>query len=58
MQPNRFIKAGVLCLFLIIAFTVNWEFYWRSKEFPISYNDDEALWSQERTRVNPEWSHL
>lgn len=51
MQPNRFIKAGLLCLFLIITFTIAWELYWRSQGFPVSYNDDEALWSQERAKV-------
>ncbi len=51
MQPNKFFKAGLLCLFLVIAFSVTWEWYWRSKGFPVSYNDDEALWSEERSKV-------
>ena len=51
MQPNRFVKAGLLCLFLVVGFIAAWELYWRNKGFPPSYNDDEALWSEQRGLV-------
>lgn len=51
MQPKHFAKAAVLAVLLIITFLALWEAYWRSKGFPISYNDDKDLWSTQRKQV-------
>jgi hypothetical protein len=51
MQPKHFLKAGILTLALILGFVILWELFWRSKGFPVAYNDDEALWAGERAKV-------
>ncbi len=51
MQPNKFFKAGLLCLFLVIAFSVTWEWYWRSKGVTIAYDDGKELWADKRAMV-------
>ena len=51
MQSNHFVKAAILTLLLVTGFIVYWEYHWRSKGFPVSYNDDSALWAKERARV-------
>ena len=48
---SHFLKAGLLALLLIVSFLVIWEFHWRSKGFPVSYNDDETLWADKRAMV-------
>lgn len=51
MQPTQFLKAGLLCLFLVIAFSITWEWYWRSKGVTIAYDDGKELWSDKRAKV-------
>jgi hypothetical protein len=51
MQEKKFLKAGVLTLFLVAGFLIFWEYHWRSKGFPIAYNDDDALWAEKRSEV-------
>jgi hypothetical protein len=51
MQSNHFKKAGLLTLVLVIVFTICWEWYWRNKGFPASFNDDAALWALYRKEV-------
>lgn len=51
MQPKHFAKAAVLAVLLVLAFLAIWEAYWRNKGFPISYNDDKDLWSNQRRQV-------
>ncbi len=51
MQPNKFFKAGLLCLFLVIAFSISWELYWRSKGVTIAYDDGKELWADKRAMV-------
>ena len=50
-MTSHFLKAGLLALVLVVGFVVFWECYWRSKGFPVSYDDDEALWSDKRAMV-------
>jgi len=51
MEAKQLKKAAILALILVIGFTAFWEYYWRSRGFPISYEDNEALWAQHREQV-------
>ena len=51
MESKHFSMAAILTLGLVLAFVVSWEFYWRSRGFHISYNDDKILWSTKRKEV-------
>jgi len=51
MPSNHFVKAALLTLVLVASFIICWEWYWRSKGFEVTYNDDEALWAKERKKV-------
>ncbi|MBD0332678.1 MAG: hypothetical protein ICV66_08480 [Chitinophagaceae bacterium] len=51
MSAPNFVKAGVLAIAIVISFIAAWEIYWRSKGFPVSYNDDESLWCTVRKKV-------
>lgn len=51
MQPNHFFKASLLALVLILSFVVCWEYYWRSRGFSTTYNDDKVLWATKRKQV-------
>ncbi len=51
MPTNHFLKAFVLTLGIVIGFVICWEYYWRSKGFPISYNDDNIKWAAKRNEV-------
>ena len=51
MQPKPFPKAALLALLLVVGFLTTWECYWRSRGFPISYDDDASLWSTKRKQV-------
>jgi hypothetical protein len=39
-------------LVLLIAATGGWEWYWRAYGAVTSYNDDDALWSRQRRRID------
>jgi hypothetical protein len=51
MQTRHFVKAGLLSLFLVIAFFVSWEFYLRNKKVNVAFDDGPALWSHKRGLV-------
>lgn len=51
MQTSIYIRAGFLALFLVTAFVIGWEAYWRIQGFELSYNDDEPLWAFQRQRI-------
>jgi hypothetical protein len=51
MQNKKFLRAGLLTLLLLSACVISWERYWRSKGFPVAYNDDNALWAHKRSQV-------
>lgn len=51
MNPKHFTRAAVTALLLLIAFIAGLEYYWRSKGFPLSYNDDKMLWANVRRQV-------
>jgi hypothetical protein len=51
MRPTHFLKAGVFTLLAVTAFIVGWEFYWRSRGFVPTYNDDKILWASKRKEI-------
>jgi len=51
MLEKNFKRAGILTLALVIISLACWEIYLRSSNFPISYDDDAALWSTKRIEV-------
>jgi hypothetical protein len=51
MQPNHFSKTLILTLVIVFSFIACLEFYWRSRGFTISYNDDKVLWATQRKKV-------
>jgi len=51
MNTSNFLKAGMLALGIAAIFIAGYEWHWRSHGFPISYNDDEPLWSDKRAMV-------
>ncbi|HTE11793.1 MAG TPA: hypothetical protein VK645_12490 [Chitinophagaceae bacterium] len=55
MQPNHFFKASILMLAIVIGFVACWEYYWRSRGFTVSHNDDKFIWAAKRKEVyNPQ----
>lgn len=52
MQSNLFLKASILMLVIVISFVVCWEYYWRSRGFAATYNDDKVLWAQQRKKAD------
>ena len=51
MQPTLFFKASILMLAIVIGFVACWEYYWRSRGFKPTYNDDKVLWAQQRKKL-------
>ncbi len=51
MNSSNLKKAGILTALLVTGTLACWEIYLRSKGFPISYDDDAALWSTKRVKV-------
>lgn len=39
-------------LIIVISFVVCLEYYWRSRGFTPTYNDDKVLWVQQRKKIN------
>ena len=48
MQPAHYTKALILALLIVTCFIAWWEYFWRSKGYSISYNDDKILWAHKR----------
>ena len=51
MESVKFKKAGILAIILTLIIIMGWEFYLRNKNYPISFNDDESLWSTKRKEI-------
>jgi hypothetical protein len=51
MKSNDFIKSSIATAVLVIGFILFWEFYWRSKGFIITYNEDKVMWTHARKKV-------
>jgi len=51
MHSRYLSKAALLAVLLLFAFILIWEFYWRSKGFVPTFNDDKALWAIKRAEV-------
>lgn len=50
-NPRHFFIAGITALTSVILFVCGLEFYWRSKGYQVSYNDDKMLWANERRKA-------
>jgi len=51
MQTSHFIKAGLLAVAVSIIASISWEFYLRHNRITISFDDNDALWSNKRAMV-------
>lgn len=51
MPTANLSKAALIMLFVVVVSLISWEYFWRSNGFGIAYNDDEALWAKNRTKV-------
>ena len=51
MPINNLTRAALLMLLLVSASIISWEIYLRNKGFETSYNDDPALWANNRAMV-------
>lgn len=51
MEALNLKKAGILAVLLTIITIGSWELYLRNKNYPVSFNDDESLWSTKRKQV-------
>jgi hypothetical protein len=51
MDSSRFKNAGILTLIIVVSTLASWEVYLRSSGFPVSFDDDAALWSTRRIQV-------
>ena len=51
MQSNDFTKSAIAASLIILLFIIFWEYYWRSKGYVISYNEDKVLWANNRKKV-------
>jgi len=51
MQTSHFIKAGLLAVAVSIIAVISWEFYLRHNRITISFDDNDALWSNKRAMV-------
>jgi hypothetical protein len=51
IQSTHFLKASIVALVLIAAFIGGLEYYWRSKGYQLSYNDDKMFWARERRKA-------
>jgi hypothetical protein len=51
MESTNLKKAALLTLVLVLVATAGWEMYLRNKGMWISYDDNEGLWSDKRSKV-------
>ncbi len=51
MGKSNYKKAGLLSMFLVILLIAGLEFFLRIKKFPISFTDNESLWSSQRLKI-------
>lgn len=51
MIAHPLAKAALLMLVIVSCAIAGWEYYLRSEGFVIGYNDDEALWANNRAMV-------
>ena len=51
MQNSNMIRAGLLALLISFLAAISWEFYLRHNGVTISFDDNDALWSNKRAMV-------
>ena len=45
-------QSLIIAVVLGILSIMTWEFYWRSQGYYPDYDNDDALWANQRNRVN------
>src|SRR5688500_7120923 len=51
MQSGYVVRIYLLTAISVVSFLITWEYYWRSRGFGISFNDDKVMWSSKRKQV-------
>jgi len=51
MQSDHVVRIYLLTAITVASFLITWEYYWRSRGFDISFNDDKVMWSSKRKQV-------
>ncbi|MEO5980411.1 MAG: hypothetical protein ABIS36_25365 [Chryseolinea sp.] len=50
--PSHFSKAMLFALIATFSLACAWEIYWRQRDYPLSYNEDNAAWANARAKVD------
>jgi len=51
MPKDNFVKAGLLTLLLSFGLVLSYELWLRQRGYSVSFDDDERLWANQRSRV-------
>jgi hypothetical protein len=51
MQSDYVVRIYLLTAITVASFLITWEYYWRSRGFGISFNDDKVMWAAKRKLV-------
>jgi len=51
MNTSSLVKAGILCVLIVITAVISWELYLRNKGFETFFTDDPSLWTHNRDMV-------
>src|SRR5688572_1447202 len=51
MQSDHVVRIYLLTAIAVASFLITWEYYWRSRSFGISFNDDKVMWATKRNLV-------
>jgi hypothetical protein len=51
MNVKHFFKAAIVAIIILASFIAGLEYYWRSKGYQLSYNDDKMFWADVRRKV-------
>jgi hypothetical protein len=51
MTSHSLVKAAILAVIIVFSFAASWEYYWRSRGFTPTHNDDKVLWALKRKEI-------
>jgi hypothetical protein len=51
MKSNLHFKTSILMLIVVASFVMSLEWYWRSRGFTPTFNDDKVLWASKRKEI-------
>lgn len=51
MESNHYKKAAVTAGLLLVIFVGSWEYFWRQRGYPLSFNDDKIIWADVRKHI-------